>query len=341
MSPTDRSYALGKYLLGWTFVAAVAILLIWFAWDFLLLTFTGLLLAVLLRTCTDWVVKRTGLSQRWAFAVLIAGLLGGASLIGLLLAGRIASEASRMAELIPQSIATLRDSLETSSWGRSLVLLVQKTAESLRIEEKVGEFASGIFEALAGLIVVLAVGFFFALDEDIYKSGILRLFPAHHREHARIVVSDIEYTLRWWLIGQLVPMTILGVATYIGLLLLGVPLAFALSLLTGLLIFIPYVGALASEIPALLVALTQGPFKAVEVLILYLGLHIVEGYILTPIVQRRAVRLPPVVTILSQALMWTLAGFLGIALATPLAAVGLVLVKHLYLEEHPPERSGR
>jgi predicted PurR-regulated permease PerM len=121
----------------------------------------------------------------------------------------------------------------------------------------------------------------------------------------------------------------------VGLWLLGIPLAFTLGLFTALMIFVPYVGALISEIPAFLVALNQSPRTAIYVIVLYLSLHVVEGYLLTPLVQKRAVHLPPVLTILMQFLLWNIAGLLGVAVATPLAAAGLILVKMLYLDEEP------
>jgi predicted PurR-regulated permease PerM len=129
-------------------------------------------------------------------------------------------------------------------------------------------------------------------------------------------------------------MIFLGVVSMIGLWLLNVPLAFALGLFTGVMIFIPYIGALLSEIPAALVALVQGPGKMIEVIILYLVVHVLEGYIITPYAQRKAVRLPPAATILAQLFMLKMAGLLGVVVATPLAAAILALVEKLYLEKH-------
>jgi len=119
----------------------------------------------------------------------------------------------------------------------------------------------------------------------------------------------------------------------VGLWALGVPLAFALGLLTGVMIFIPYVGSWIAFVPTVLVSLTQGTHTAIYVAVLYLAVHAVEGYVLTPLVQKRAVLLPPVLTILSQLFMWKVSGLLGVALATPIAAAALVLVKVLYLHE--------
>jgi predicted PurR-regulated permease PerM len=126
----------------------------------------------------------------------------------------------------------------------------------------------------------------------------------------------------------------------IGLWLLHIKLAFTLGLFTGVMIFVPYLGAILSEIPAVLIALIQGPGKVIEVLILYLGVHVLEAYVLTPMVQRRAIRLPPAVTIMSQMFMFSITGILGIAVATPLAATVIVTVKELYLHEKAEEIKG-
>jgi predicted PurR-regulated permease PerM len=130
-------------------------------------------------------------------------------------------------------------------------------------------------------------------------------------------------------------MGVLGIASMIGLYLLRVPLAFTLGLFTGFMIFIPYIGSLIALAVTLAVAATQGGMTVLYVTLLFLGIHVAEGYLLTPLVQRRAVHLPPGLTIISQVLMGLLLGFLGLALATPLTAAGLVLVKMLYLHERP------
>ena len=98
-------------------------------------------------------------------------------------------------------------------------------------------------------------------------------------------------------------------------------------------VFIPYVGAWIAFIPTALVSLTKGPDTLIYVSVLYLAIHATEGYILVPLVQNRAVLLPPVMTILSQLFMWKVAGLLGVAMATPIAAALLVVVKTVYLHE--------
>lgn len=120
--------------------------------------------------------------------------------------------------------------------------------------------------------------------------------------------------------------------TWAGLSLLGVPLALTLGLLAGLLNFVPNVGPVVAAFPAVLIALTQSPQQALYVFLLYLVLQSVDGYVFTPLVQKRTVELPPALTITAQVLFGVLLGGAGVVLATPLTAATLVLVRMLYVE---------
>jgi predicted PurR-regulated permease PerM len=157
--------------------------------------------------------------------------------------------------------------------------------------------------------------------------------PRSRRTRVAEVVGAIGYTLKWWLIGQGVDMVIIGIATGLGVWLLGVPLALLIGFLAGAANFIPNFGPFVSLIPACLLALTVDPHKVLYVIALYIVLQSLEGYVLQPTIQRRAVQLPGAVTIMAQVLLGILAGPLGLVLATPLAAMTLVAVKMLYVED--------
>jgi predicted PurR-regulated permease PerM len=135
-------------------------------------------------------------------------------------------------------------------------------------------------------------------------------------------------------------MLIVSVATSVGLTLLGVPLALILGIIAGLLDFIPYVGPILAGVPAVLLALTISPDMAVYTLLLFVGIQLVEGYILQPLIEARAVDLAPAMVIVMQLVFGTLFGFAGVALATPLAAGLAVLVEMLYIEDVLGDRSG-
>ena len=128
-------------------------------------------------------------------------------------------------------------------------------------------------------------------------------------------------------------MVIIGVTTAIGLALIGVPLALSLGLIAGILEAVPYLGPWLSAVPAVLMALLLSPVHVLATLGLYLALHILEGYVLLPLIQRRAVHLPPALTLLTQVLLGQLAGFMGLFVAAPLTLAAVVLVKILYVQD--------
>lgn len=331
-----------KRLVLWGALTAVIFIFIWFAFELVLLAFAGVLLAIVLHTAADWVENHTPgrLGFRLSYTLAVLGILGIAGLVAYFVIPRAISEGSQIVAILPKSIADLKSYLDGSDWGRHVVHLVQNAMNSSGSTFAAGMsmVTSKLGSAVEGGVVVLVVGFYGALNarEDI--QGLLRLFPADKRQRAKEVAGKVVYQLRWWMIGQLIPMAVLGVATMIFLWILHVPLAFTLGLVTGFMIFIPYVGSWVAFVPTVLVALTRGTDTALYVTLLYLGIHAAEGYALTPLVQKRAVRLPPIATILSQLLMWWWVGLLGVAVATPLAAAVLALIKTLYLHEEVDTR---
>jgi predicted PurR-regulated permease PerM len=181
--------------------------------------------------------------------------------------------------------------------------------------------------------VVLFTGLFLAFDPAMYVRGAIRLCPPAYRIRFGEVLGGIGYTLKWWLIGQGITMLCIAVATWIGLALLGVPLALVLGVIAGLFNFIPNFGPLFSAVPATLLALTVGPDRAIGVIVMFIVLQNLEGNLLTPLIQRKAVDLPPAIGIIAQILLGILVGALGLILAWPIAAAVVVAVKMMYVED--------
>ena len=198
---------------------------------------------------------------------------------------------------------------------------------------KVTGVVSRTFSALASGAIILFLGVVFAGAPDVYVRGLLALVPRRAVPRGRVVLAQLENTLWWWLIGRLVAMAFIGVVTGVGLALLGVPLAFILGLLAALLSFIPNLGPVLSALPAILLGLAQGPRTALWVALLYVGVQMVESYVLDPIIDRKTIYLPPALTILAQLVLALFAGMLGVTLATPLTAVVVVLVTMLYVQD--------
>ena len=313
-------------------VAVLALaLVIWFAADVLLLLFGAVLIANALRAPTDALAARSGLPDSLALAltaVLLLAVLAGA---GWLLVPQIA-------EQLPQLMDNLTDSITGLNRRLGLEAIAEDMDLSSALPSPAGMLGgatsviSSTFGMLANVVILLIVAIYLAAAPHLYFNGLVRLFPQVRRPRAEATLAAIGHALRWWIIGQLIAMTVVGLLSFAGLKLLGVPLASALALIAFLTNFVPFIGPIVAGIPAVVVGFSQGADTGLWVLLLYVGIQSFEGYFLTPMVQRESVSLPPALTIGAQVLFGVLFGVLGVIFATPLAAAGLVAVKMLYIE---------
>jgi len=180
------------------------------------------------------------------------------------------------------------------------------------------------------LIIFLAI--YIAADPELYHRGLMHLFPKPARRRAGEILSAMAQVLRKWLMTQLIAMVVIGAVTTVVLLILRVKAAVALGVIAGLLEFIPTVGPILSAVPAIAMGFVDSPQKALYITIAYVGIQFLENHILIPILMKGGVDIPPVLTILSQALATLLFGFLGLMAAVPLMAATMVAVKMLYVE---------
>ncbi len=194
-------------------------------------------------------------------------------------------------------------------------------------------FLSSTLEAITGILIIVFLSIYIAVDPAMYHRGIMLLFPRRKRQRAGEVLSAIAAALRKWLITQLVAMLTIGTVTTIVLLVLRVKAAFALGLFAGLFEFIPTVGPIVSALPAIAMAFLDSPEKALYVTIAYVGIQFFENHMLIPLLMKGGMNLPPALTVFSQALMALMFGFLGLMCAVPLLAATVVAVKMLYVED--------
>jgi predicted PurR-regulated permease PerM len=319
-------------------VAVVVILvLLWYAIDVVLLAFVGVLAAILLRAPSDWISERFGWREGWSLA-LVAAVLLGALIVGGALFGRgILGQALALVDRIPEIIEGFRHELGKSELGSRLLALADMS----------GMFSSGgvqvlgrglgligsTFGVVANVLIVFFFAVFMAAQPRMYVEGALYLVARKKRARVREVLCEIGRVLRRWLIGQTVLAICVAVLTGAGLALLGAPFPFALALLAGLMEFVPYIGPFLAAIPAVIVGFAEGPQLALYVAALFIGVQLLESYVLAPLVQQRAVHLPPAAILFAQVLMGAIVGALGVAVATPLAAAVMVAVGMLYVED--------
>lgn len=193
---------------------------------------------------------------------------------------------------------------------------------------------SSTFGVLADTLILIMLTVYFAISPKKYRSGMVRLVPRSWRERFSELLEESSETLWRWMLGRLLAMAIVGVLFGIGLAVIGIPMPIELGILAGLLTFVPTIGAVAAVLPALILSFQDGPTSAVAVLVLYLVIQFVESYLVTPMVQQQQVSVPPAILILAQIAAGILFGFWGVMFATPFAAVVVVWIKSLYVEDY-------
>jgi predicted PurR-regulated permease PerM len=339
-SSNDSSIARSVLVATGIIVAVILlIVLVYFTIDVILLVFSAALLAIFLRGLAIPVSRYLNIKEVWS--VLLVSLL-----LLLILAGAIALLAPSVAEQARHLRSELPNSIQkviqyASQFGIGQTVIAQlPSVDELMAKIDTGAVVSGVggvFSSTIGVIgnffIVILLAIYFASEPRLYSNGLARLFPQARRKRAEEVFAAIGDTLGWWLIGKVASMFFIAILTWIGLSILGVPMALTLGLLAGLMSFIPNFGPILSAIPAILFAFIESPITALYVAILYIVVQLVESNLVTPFIERRTVELPPALTVVFQLGLAVTIGGLGLVLATPLLAVVVVLVQMVYLED--------
>jgi predicted PurR-regulated permease PerM len=193
--------------------------------------------------------------------------------------------------------------------------------------------AGGVLGWLANAAFILVIGIYMAADADTYIDGAIMLLPPSKRLRARAIIHAAGDDLRKWLVAMTLDMLFLGAITGVGLWLIGAPFPFSLGTITGVAVFVPYIGPLLSIIPGVLLALSVSPQLALYAIIVYTVALQLEGNISLPLLQRWTVQIPPAVTLLAIVGFGLIFGIWGVLLATPLAVVTMTIVRMAYVED--------
>jgi len=331
MNPEQRRAYIEKLLIALAIVALA--LLLWKLRHVIILAFAAILISILFSSVAHGLQRVLHLPRRLAlaFAVLfwiafIAGLFW-------LFGERLAAQFGAISHAIPAALQSLTERLGAMGLRVNLHQAASRTAHTFLALPKIGGFALSTATAITEILFTLAASIYFAARPDLYRTGFIKLIPAKRRPLAADTLDAVASGLRRWLLGQLAAMVAIGLLSGIGLWLIGAPSALAMGVLAGALEFIPYVGPILSAIPPVLLALAQDPKLALWIVGLYLLVHQTENHILQPLIQQRAVDIPPVLLLLGVIGMGTLFGIIGVIFAAPLAVILYVLVKKLYVRE--------
>ena len=318
-SDPKRKFVLSRET--WTILLTLAAgWLLWRLRFYLLLVFGGVLIAILLDALTDWICRHTHLHRKVVFAGVLLTLailvVAGVWLFGQRLTtefGEIDTVKARLSGFIaalPPRLRTEIEDLRNFDLAANLNLLGPLTG-----------YLGIALGVLSDIAIVLFLGIFFAASPATYGEGFVSCLPEHIRPRAAKTLNEGGIELRRWLLGQLISMAAVGILTGAGLLVLGVPMAFSLGLLAGLLEFIPFIGPFVAGAAGLVVTLALAPHQLLWTALMYLAVQQIEGQILTPFVNKWAVDLPPALTLSASVAFGLLFGPMGIVVGVPLAVL--------------------
>ncbi len=320
----------------------VALILAWLTRVILLLLFAAIVAALLMTAMVDWLKAKLNLKQGVAFALILFAMtlivvftlwLSGPNIIG---------QFTNLQADLPQAAHQLIVKANGYGWGRWLMAqwsgYSQLSTSLGSALTRIGGIVVSTATVLAGLVLIAFLGLYLAAEPQVYFSGIQRATPKRYRATLNACAENAVRNLRWWVLSQMLSMTAVGIIVALGLWALGVPLAGTLGVIAALLTFIPNIGPILSVVPAALLALAISPTKGLLTVMLFLLVHFLEGNVITPLLERRIVRLPPALTMSAQLLLAVIAGPLGLALAAPLTAATLGIFEVLLPAENAPVR---
>jgi predicted PurR-regulated permease PerM len=357
----DLAWAIAVGGIG-TVAFAAALYASWHFAGTLFLIFAGVLFGVFLNALTELAGKVVGgphgLRLALVCCVLTALTLG----VGYLGGNTISQQAKALSGTIKAQIVNVKGFLEKQGVDTSFLELggaagnagganaeTPATTQPRNLPSA-GEIASGggaivsqtlklilgTVGAVGNFFIVMFLGLAFAAQPEVYRVGLVRLAPRRHRARANVIVDDTGDMLKRWLLAQLITMMAVFAITATGLTVIGVPGAFILGIQAGLLAFIPTVGAILGGLIIVLAAIASGWIAVVSAFVLFLAVHALESYILTPLIQRQAIDIPPATLFAMQILLGIVFGLWGLALALPLMAIGKVVIAHLRDEDPIP-----
>ncbi|MEE3504205.1 AI-2E family transporter [Acidiphilium acidophilum] len=314
-------------------ILAVIALAVWLLADIATLIFAAVLAAVVLRGASDALSSATRLPNGLAFALVGVALAAAGAGFVAWLGPQIEVQLAELVRSLMHFLTT--EAAASGFWGH----LLDRARAGLASHgfTLVGDSTRRVVvHALGGLSSVLLIfvtALYLGATPGLYVRGFISLVPIPRRPRGLEILAELTAVLRRWMFGQLIDMMVVGVLASVGLSLLHVPMALALGVLAGVLTFIPYIGAFIAAIPGVIVAANVGLPTVIWVIVVYLACHLVEGYLVSPLVNRQMIYLPPALTVFSMVVLGYVYGPLGVILATPMTACGLTLVKEIYVRD--------
>jgi predicted PurR-regulated permease PerM len=284
-------------------------------------------------------LERVGIPR--AIGALLTLLLGIAVLAGILavIIPAFSHDVNKFVDRVPQTVndfeRTVGDIVgkRPSEVGSNIQNYLKRyTHDPARLISPITSIGISVVGVFGALILMLITAYYMAVRPQPLIDGALRLFPPSRRAHIRQIMDRLRASWIGWMKGVLIHMLLSGTLLYIGLTVIGLDFAIVFSVLTALLVVIPYLGVVVGAVPPVMFALTQSPGKAALVLAVYVGVHEVEANLIIPVVMGRVTKLHPAVIAVGVVAVERLFGLVGLIVAVPLITTVVILVEELWVK---------
>jgi predicted PurR-regulated permease PerM len=303
------------------FGLALAIAAIIFLAQPLLLIFAGIVLAAVLDGGTRLLGRVLPIGRGWRLAIVTLAGIGFVVWTFVFAGQTIAAQAETLRSVVTEQANRIL------AWGNTLGIVqggAQMDQLSGQLMGSLGRLGSAVSSALGAVtsfVMILVIGIFIAVEPRLYERGFAWMLPLRSREGFYRTASHMGHTMRRLMAGRLIGMAVEGVGTWLLLWIGGVPMAALLGILTGLLAFIPNIGAIVSGVLIVLVGFSVGVDEGLWAIGVYVIVQVVDGYLIVPYVARKTVDLAPALVLGAQLLFGALFGIMGLALADPIVAM--------------------
>lgn len=308
-------------------------LLLWNLRGLFMLVFGSVLVSVILNLAAAPIRERLH-APPWL--ALLAAVLIVAAIIGTafwLFGSEVARQSENLRMSIPRAWLAVLARLDSWGLGEPVRAWIAGVRAGGGVVTNIGTFAVSFANALVDTLLVIIGGIYLAAQPDLYRVGVIKLIPERGRALAAQALEASGRALRLWMLGRLVSMSAVGLMTWLGLTIIGVPSALTLGLLAAILEFVPFIGPVLSAIPAVLLGFAISTETAIWIVLLFLVIQQIEGNVLEPLVQQRAVDLPPALLLFALVAGGLIFGAVGVVLAAPFTVWVYIMVKRLYVQE--------
>lgn len=304
----------------WVLIVGLAILSVYIS-QALLVIFGAMVFAAMLDGGARLLGRVLHIGRTWRLVVVLLLAVGFFVWLGYFAGSQISQEAAQFPAIVNEQADRLVAWLDTRGFAIDQSQLQGLAGQLMSGVGMVTRAIGGVFGALSTLFLIVIIGIYVAMEPRLYERGFAWMLPPNQRQEFFITAAEMGHTMRRLMAGRLVGMAFEGVFTWIMLSLYGVPMAALLGIMTGLLAFIPNLGALVAGGLMVLVGFSGGADMGLYTIFVYFVVQTFDGYVVIPLIAKKTVDLAPALVLGAQLIMGFLFGILGLFLADPLLAM--------------------